>query len=75
MRVISILPREMLHQCAHQDAGTSASAAVYTKRSKVHGSVMSGKKVTLAVICRMIAAISLLISFSDFCTLLQVYHC
>lgn len=35
---------------------------------------MSGKKVTLAVICRMIAAISLFISFSDLFMLLPPWH-
>ena len=48
--------------------GTSTSASVYTSRSKVHGSSSSGRKVTDAVIWRMIAWISDVISFCGFST-------
>lgn len=36
--------------------GTSTSSSAYTRRSKEQGSSMRGRKVTLAVIWRMIAA-------------------
>ena len=45
--------------------GTSASLSVYTKSSKVHGSSRSGRNVTLAVIWRIMAWISCVISFWD----------
>ena len=48
--------------------GTSTSLSVYTSKSKVQGSSSSGRKVTEAVICRMIACISEVISFCDFST-------
>lgn len=45
--------------------GTVASLSAYTSRSKLHGSLSSGRKVTEAVICRMMACISEVISFAD----------
>jgi len=38
-----------------QLVGTEESALVYTRRSNEQGSSRRGRKVTLAVICRMIA--------------------
>jgi hypothetical protein len=45
--------------------GTVESASVYASRSNVHASSSSGRNVTLAVIWRMMALISPVISFSD----------
>jgi hypothetical protein len=47
--------------------GTPASALVYTSRSKVQGSSSRGRKVTDAVICRMMAEISPWMSLWLFC--------
>lgn len=45
--------------------GTVACLSAYTSRSKAQGSFSSGRKVTEAVICRMIAWISCVISLGD----------
>lgn len=62
------------HETTRRDTALGASkprflltsALAYTRSSKAHGSLSRGRKVTLAVICRMMAWISLWISFCDF---------
>lgn len=46
-----------------QVTGTVACLSAYTSRSKQQGSCSSGRKVTEAVICRMMAWISCVTSF------------
>lgn len=68
-RRTSALEATYLGSDSSHAAGTLASTSAYTSRSKEHGSSSSGRNVTHAVTCRMMAWISPWISL---CALVRV---